>query len=200
MANKFLPFVVARSTPIHIFTTLLSRSKGVNIHTIIDVFNIVLEEGIEEVRAYVKTLEEMGASQVYGAVCEKFSGSRLSIEYYNLFISFKPYLPDFKMHCSDEIKELNLDEFLAYCSVTHELEDFSDTVSLPFAEVISARKEIYSDIQQLTKISSKGVPVSFNDENDFNAFVIMYKLGAIKLPSSAEDVGINIQFVCEDEF
>jgi hypothetical protein len=50
MSNKFLPFIVENSTPLHILKTLLSRSKGMNEVLVASILYLVLEEDIKKLR------------------------------------------------------------------------------------------------------------------------------------------------------
>ena len=73
MANKFLPFIVEKSPPHSIYQTMLSRSKGVNDLTFLNVFIIVCKHGIKKVRDYVDSQsEKVSTSTLYQEISNHF--------------------------------------------------------------------------------------------------------------------------------
>jgi len=73
VANKFLPFIVEKS-PLHsIYQTMLSRSKGINTITFLNVFLAVGRHGIKKVREFVYSKsEKMDTNDLYQAISNYF--------------------------------------------------------------------------------------------------------------------------------
>ena len=85
MANKFLPFIVEKS-PLHsIYQTMLTRSKGINTITFLNVFLAVGRQGIKKVREFVNSKsEKMDTNDLYQAISNCF-GDGVDAEDYKAF-------------------------------------------------------------------------------------------------------------------
>ena len=85
VANKFLPFIVEKS-PLHsIYQTMLSRSKGINTITFLNVFLAVGKHGIKKVREFVYSRsEKMDTNDLYQAISNCF-GDGFNAEDYKAF-------------------------------------------------------------------------------------------------------------------
>ena len=77
---KFLPFVVDKSTPIHIYQTLVSRSKGMNSVLVASILYLVLEKGISVVRETAAELPDMDLDKLYGALINAYPSYRITNE------------------------------------------------------------------------------------------------------------------------
>jgi len=63
MANKFLPFIVETSSPVHILKTLLSRSKGMNNNLVASMLYLIFTTELSKLRDIVKELPDMPLEQ-----------------------------------------------------------------------------------------------------------------------------------------
>lgn len=69
---KILPFVVEKSTPMHIFQTLVQRGKGLNHVLMASVFYAILSEGIAKIRDITLTIPEgTSTNEIYQAILTK---------------------------------------------------------------------------------------------------------------------------------
>jgi len=85
VANKFLPFIVEKSLLHSIYQTMLTRSKGINTITFLNVFLIVGKHGIKTVRDFVNSRsEKMTTEDLYQSISNHF-GSDVNSEDYNKF-------------------------------------------------------------------------------------------------------------------
>lgn len=85
MSNKFLPFVVEKTSPENVFLTLVSRTKGVETKAVLAIFCAVIDAGIKHVREYIKTLPpNMDSSDLYESLFRNYADYAPDVDYLSL--------------------------------------------------------------------------------------------------------------------
>lgn len=161
MANKFLPFIVETSTPLHIFKTMLSRSKGMNVVVLASVFNLVLTRDISALRDIVKDMPDMALEKLYEELLIKFPGARLDARQVDVFQGMVKWFPEGD-HWIDDLKQFEEKDvmlfFLAMCHASMDIEPFTNA---PFASlVLTDPSETYAVLDNLPEY------VKFSDDGD----------------------------------
>lgn len=176
MANKFLPFIVEKSTPVHIFSTVLSRSKSMNHQLIASILNIVMSVGIAKVRTYVNTLPDMPLSSLYEKVISHYNIYSVDSSYLNCFTALSKYFSkeDRDSLCKDLSTWETVDVliFLAVTSIHLDAKEMEQYTTLPVHKITGMRKEILSNIPYYVNFSDTGSPMVFNSPGELEAYVI----------------------------
>lgn len=173
MANKFLPFVVEKSTPINIFSALLSRSKGMRPSLIASVFNLILKVGVVPIRKYIKTLDDMPTTQLYEELTSQFSDCRIDSGLLELYMSFAQFLaPDYKERVSDELHDLSADDVTIFFMVMLDHPMWDEYTSIPFPLLEQKREQILFNLPNYIVFSDTGIPTEFRDANHLQAFIL----------------------------
>ena len=173
MANKFLPFIVEKSTPINIYQTLLSRSKGMNTLVVIAVFQLVLQKGIIELRNKVKALDEMPLEAMYEELLNMYPESRIKDKELQLFLAFGNHLPDeASKYWAEELNEFSRNDILAFFLVLAKTGKLADTTDIAFDDILNQEEVIMGNIQNYVKFSDTGVLKQFENEIDLKAYIL----------------------------
>ena len=177
MANKFLPFVVEKSTPLHIFETLLSRSKGMNTSLIASVFNVVLKVGIGELRQFVKTLPDMPLDTVYEEVVQRHSNHRVSDTDIKFFQGLGNYFTEKEHdHIVAELREHEFNDVMLFFVVlamndepNHPIDEYTN---IPFVKIQKQMVDVLKNLPDHVPFSDTGEVKEFKDAYDLQAFII----------------------------
>jgi hypothetical protein len=173
MANKFLPFVVEKSTPIHIYTTLLSRSKGMNYGLVAAVFDLVLTEGIADVRKYVNTMPDMPLQKLYEELISHYSKYRVDNDRLQMYLGFAPFIASEDANrISDELSELETIDALLFFMVTVKHDTFSEYCQIPFKEMEEQRFNILTNLPDHISFADSGELMEFRDAYQLQAFIL----------------------------
>jgi len=183
MANKFLPFVVPTSTPLQIFETLISRSKGLNLNSVASIFNIVLKNGVSSIRDFCKALPDMSTDQLYDEIENTYAVHKLLITEINLFKSVGAFISaeDKDNRIIAELKEYNNDELMLFFLVTVKNNMINDYTEMHFSEILPDSSHVLNNIPNYVKFSNKGSKVEFTDINNLTGFILYHALlGKVK--------------------
>ncbi len=175
MANKFLPFIVEKSKPPHIYQTLLSRSKGLNYSVIASVLYIVLKRGITDVQKFVKTLPDLPLDKVYDEIISHWQQDRVSSEVMDRYINLNNYFDDPKSdHWVEELWEFEVKDILIFMMVMSLLgpDSVKEYTDLDFMSVISNHDTIMNNIPEYVTFSDTGEERMFEGPADLEAFIL----------------------------
>lgn len=200
MANKFLPFIVESSTPLHIFKTLLTRSKGMNDVLVASTFRLVLSIDIKTLREQAKELPEMHLEKIYEELLIKHPQCRIEdTDIQRILNVFKwlPKKPDTYMW------HLELDQFerkdiaLFLCGL--HLSDYEGETytSMPFYNLFKSHvdfDDIYNSVQDYVKFSDTGEKVVFLDEADLKGFVLYHAFLREPIDPDGTTITYNARF------
>lgn len=185
MSNKFLPFVVENSTPLHIFKTIMSRSKGMNQVLIASVFNLVLNVNIKELREKVKQLPEMDLEKIYEELMTKYPIYRVDGETLDTYQTIVKYFPQHSEMPSDMIlwaQELKAygekDVMLFFCALVHSSLELDDYTSFPFKLLIQPEtiNVVLDDLPAHVMLHDQGKKVFFKNQTELRCFIIYHGL------------------------
>lgn len=183
MANKFLPFIVESSTPIHTFKTLLSRSKGVNDVTVASIFNMVLAYGIKKTREVAKELPEAPLSSIYEELLLKLPAYRLQDEQLQLFHDvsnfFFPTPTDTEDWWSEELNQFETKEIMTFfLTMLMASKDITEYTNISFHKLVEpiVKDTVTSDISKFVKFADNGQVVHFNRKEELLAFILYHAL------------------------
>ena len=179
MSNKFLPFIVDKSTPIHIYTTLLSRSKGMNYGVVASIFRIVLVKGVEEVRKHAKELPEMALIKLYQEIISKYQNYRVSEFVLSDFMNIANYVGKTDIDLlSKEVNEAELSakDLMVFLMVMAMVDKLPDVTELRFDHLLHENTvgRVLSEIPAYVSFSDTGFPMTFQSEIELRAY-ILYK-------------------------
>lgn len=175
---KFLPFVVEKSTPIHIFQTLITRSKGMNEVLVASMLYLVVEKGIKQVRETASKIPDMDLDNLYETLLTQYPHYRITNEQFSKIQSvaehFHMWYPG---KISAELTEYNLSDrmsFLLVMSLTGKLKEYT---SLRFDLLYTdAADEILNNLIDLDLFSSDGHDYFFKSKEDLKAFIWCHEL------------------------
>lgn len=183
VSNKFLPFIVESSTPIHIFKTLLSRSKGMNQVLVASIFNLTLHIKITKLREFVKSLPEMPLESTYEELLTKYPQHRITDESLDMFSGISRWMVNFedkynsKIPLWDEkLKEFDDKDVMMFFCVISKLGDGQhEFSSIQFQDVHKPEK-IFNNLQKHIKLSDsadqKCMITSASDLASFISFIV----------------------------
>ncbi len=197
MSNKFLPFIVEKSRPLHIYHTLLSRSKGMKFQTIASVLYIVLSRGITDVRAYVKTLPELQLEKLYEEIINHYAEKRIPTAIMTRYLNLEKYFKvpeDFRW--PEKLNEYELRDILLFMVVLSHLgvKAVNEYTDLDFTLILLQYDTIMGDITKYVKFSDKGKYMEFEGEQDLEAFILY-----TALLNTGEDIEIRAVFKKKQE-
>ena len=178
MSNKFLPFVVENSTPLHMFKTLMSRSKGMNQVLIASTFHLILKENIKRLREQVKELPEMPLEKLYEELLIQYPAYRVQDEVLASFQNIFPFFPACD-YWNTELKNYSAtDAMLFFCSMSHARLSIEDYTEYPYNLIMDEKAlgEIFSNIPRHIQFSDKGEPVQFDDPAQLRCFILYHAL------------------------
>lgn len=177
MANKFLPFIVEKSTPTHIYGTLLQRSKGMNMNLVTSIFYMVMGQGVSELREYVKGLPAgLTVYQMYEEMVGKYS------QYQILDEDFLPFLKLSKLFSahdwadvSDELtKDFNSKDIMAFLFVMHKIGCLDEYTTLNFTGYFNDTSEVLGNVSEYVLFADDGIEVFFTSSDELRTY-IMYR-------------------------
>ncbi len=115
---KFLPFVVESSTPIHIFQTLITRSKGINEVLISSMLHLLVDKGITKVRKAAGHLPEGEAHKVYEMLIAQFPQYKVSNLEFSMMQHVAPHVELwFHDEISSELKDYDIQDKMIFLLV-----------------------------------------------------------------------------------
>lgn len=177
---KFLPFVVEKSTPIHIFQTLVSRSKGMNDVLVASIFYLVLEQGINEVRAAASSLPEGDIGSLYEKLLTKYPSYRVSTTDYEKIQHLTELLTtscEFPENVHADLREHTVEDILAFCLVMmlHDAKTLSEYTTMDLNVLFDGRaEEVYQNIQTTGLFANDKPQVSFKSFNELKAYIMYH--------------------------
>lgn len=181
MANKFLPFVVESSTPIYIFQNLLARSKSMNSTVVASIFYLTLTAGAEAIRTYAKSLPDMPLEKLYEELLARFPEARIRTGQLDLFVRIMHHMSAAckgKIH--ESLAEFELNDVAMFFMVLSQNADtrkhIKDHASLDFADIPAMYNQVLNNVPKYVKFSDEGVPMSFKDPLDLQAFILCQAL------------------------
>lgn len=174
MSNKFLPFIVENSTPLHILKTLLSRSKGMNEVLVASILYLVLEEDIKKLRKLVKEMPEMPLEKVYEELLTKFPYHRISDEVLRTFQLVAKFFPAGGDHWSDDLAEYDdKDVMMFFCALAYADKDMSDYTPYSFNRLMQHDSdEVLENITDFVRFEDKGEKIKFQSLTSLRAFIL----------------------------
>ena len=182
MANKFLPFITEKSTPLHLYQALLSRGKGINEVTLLTLFYIVVKEGIEPIRSFIKNLPSMDTVKLYEHIVQNYP-HRFNEQDLNVFQKLEHFLtPDEIEEISDSLNEFELKDVLSFLYLMTFCNQEENYTSLPFTALLKNKDQILNNIPDYVKFDNDGVARAFKDAETLRVFILY--TAAIKKASS----------------
>lgn len=191
MSNKFLPFVVENSTPLHIFKTLMSRSKGMNQVLIVSIFNLILTHDIKELRKKVKDLPEMPLEKLYEELLIKYPQTRVNDTALATFQIIEKYFSEKCKAWDDELNSYTPnDVMLFFCGMAHARLAIDDYTDFPYDQLINGSKsdEILDNIQDHVMFDDKGISVCFDNEIELRCYILYFGLFRYLMDPNASNV------------
>ena len=182
---KFLPFIVEKSTPIHIYQTLLSRSKGMNNILIASVFYLVLNKGIVAVRKDADPMPEMPLEKLYAHLLNIYPQYSVSNEFFKRIQAVGPYikLAGKKGDIPEEMDNYSLTDtmsFLLALLLSEKLEDYSKLNLKALFDDNS--DEALSNLSAHNLFSNTGDVVEFSSQDDVEAYIHYHVLISSSVP------------------
>ena len=170
---KFLPFVVASSTPLHIFQTLVTRSKGMNDVLVASIFYLVVDKGIAKVRESAKDIPDMDLDKVYETLITQYPSYRISNENYsrvqNLGDHIELWHPD---TVSAELKDYGTSDQMIFLMVMAILKKLKDYTSLQIDKVLDGKSNaIMANLKKEELFSDAGEEYYFSSITDMQAYI-----------------------------
>jgi len=203
MSNKFLPFVVENSTPLHVFKTLLTRSKGMNQVLIASTFNMILNEDIKVLRAKVKDMPEMPLEKLYEELLIKYPVYRVKDEVLATYQNIVQFFPMQNKDVDMWSKELQVystnDIMLFFCSMAYTGKPTGEYTDFPYNLIMDndSTNKILENIQEYVMFADDGVDVKFDNAIELRCFILYHGLFRAMM-SPDEDVPVfnaSLEFV-----
>ena len=179
MSNKFLPFVVENSTPLHMFKTLMSRSKGMNQVLIASTFNLILSVDIKILRKRVKELPEMPLEKIYEELLIKYPMHRVTDEVLATYQNIVQFFPNDCEPWASELTEYSEnDVMLFFCSMAYAGKPSGVYTDFPYNLIMEGNSsdDVLADISKHVKFSDKGKKIIFNTAAELRCFVLYHGL------------------------
>lgn len=178
MSNKFLPFVVEKSTPLHMFKTLLSRSKGMNQVLIASMFNLILSQDIKILRKHVKELPEMPLEKLYEELLIKYPKYRVHDEVLAIYQTIEKFFPGTSKAWIDDLNAYGpSDVMLFFCGMAYAGKPSGEYTDFPYNSIMDADADpILENIQAYVSFSDKGTPIKFDTVMELRCFVLYHGL------------------------
>ena len=182
---KFLPFVVKKSTPEHIYQALISRSKGMNSLLIASILHLVVEKGIVTVRATAAGLPDMELSKLYEQLINAYPSYRITNEQFEKIQSVGKYINYHKKgNISDglcEYEEKDIMSFLLVMLLIGKLEEYTSFKLEKLFDGTSRKSEL--NLIENGLFSNSGSSFLFSSKEELAAYVWFYS-GIFTVPSS----------------
>lgn len=179
MGSKFLPFIGAGSTPINIYNTILSRSKGMSHASVASLLHIVLREDIVEVRNVADQIQKQTTTELYEAVIEHYNQHRISPEWTALFKAMAPYVDPDKDFVKEHSANHSVEDYLIFVAVMAQMEDFPSPASgmltyanTDFLKIFKSYENILNNLDEYLALSDKAENVKeFSRIIDLKAYI-----------------------------
>jgi len=170
---KFLPFIVEKSTPLHIYQTLIQRSKGMNTNLVTSILYLVADKGIIAVRKSAKSLPEMPLNKLYEELLNIHSSYRISNIDFNAFQLIKDYV---KFHAmdkiSEELKDYSISDQLSFLLVMSYIGKLNEYTELPLERLIDGGAVESEHLIHKNKLfSSDGDVMEFASKDELAAYI-----------------------------
>lgn len=175
---KFLPFVVEKSTPLYIYQTLISRSKGMNNLLIASIFYLVVDKGITNVRKVADGLPEMPITGLYKELLNQYPNNTISNEFYQKMQSISSLVKEHSWHkIPEELKEYTLTDTMTFLLVMTLLEKTEEYTDLPLGDLYTDKAKASENELQLTDLFSNSGPVkNFTSKEALAAYIHFFSL------------------------
>ena len=171
---KFLPFITDKSSPLHLFDTLLARSSGISRVTLCSLFYVILKEGIKDVRAKAKELAETTSdtASVYEGIVDYFDTYRISGKKIDLFTSMATELSlEERGDWPKELLKFGLEDSMAFLLVMSLAERTEEVTKLPIQDLLNY-EEILNDLPSYIDLKPDGARVTVADARDLRKFIL----------------------------
>lgn len=170
---KFLPFVVEKSTPIHIFQTLIQRSKGMNQVLVASIFYLVLANGITKIRKAASDIPDSDQDHVYEMLLTKFPNFRVSTNTYTRFKYIIPHaIAWYPKAISAELDSYEDDDKAIFYLVLALCEKSDEYTSLHFDRVIEGHdEEVFSNLKKYNLFNNDEDPYYLANIDDLRAYI-----------------------------
>jgi hypothetical protein len=183
MANKFLPFIVESSTPLNIFKTLVSRSKGMNQLTLAAIFRLILSKPIKELRATVKLFDEMPLEKIYDELLVKYDGYRIENNCVSLLNTMLHWFPANHTSWSEDLNIYEKKDIVTFIvGMILAGRDISEYTNMPFDNLVlqvGGRRErvqsILSNVDDYVHFSDTALNSLFICKREDLVSFVLYK-------------------------
>jgi hypothetical protein len=173
MSNKFLPFIVESSTPVNIFNTIMSRSKGMNTVLVTSIFNVVLNSDIKTLRGMAKELPEMPLEKLYEELVARHPHYAVDDQMLKIFSGLTKYISkDAVKSWSEKLHEFGVNDIMLFMlpmSDNHAaLGEYTD---MPFNKIVEDYDEIMNNVQEYVRFDDTGERMTFKTESDMKSYI-----------------------------
>ncbi len=170
MSNKFLPFIVESSTPLNIFKTLITRSKGMNRILLASIFNATLQVDIKKLRAHAKELPEMSLEKLYEEIMSKWDKYRISGWQLRMFEHWLAWI-DKDSYRNENMKEFSSkDVMLFFCVMSHAGKDLNDYTHIKWQEGL--KTDVLLNLPKHISLGDNGKEIVVSNEQELQSFLL----------------------------
>jgi hypothetical protein len=170
---KFLPFVVEKSTPLHTFQTIVSRSKGMNQIAIASIFWLIMDKGISYVRQIATELPEMPLDKLYDQIINACPTYLIPNADFKAFGSMGKFIDKYaKDKISAELHEYEMSDIMSFLLAMHYMKKLPDYTSLRLEDLLNGKAfaaEIELDKYKL--FSNEGAICYFKNREQISAYI-----------------------------
>lgn len=193
---KLLPFIVGKSTPVHIYQTLLSRSKGMNNLLVASVFYLVLDKGIVAVRKDADPLPEMPLEKLYAQLLSIYPTYSISNEFFKKVQAVGTYI---KMENKDGAIPSEMDNyslidtmsFLLALMLSEKLDEYS---SLDLKALFNDKaNDILQNLPEHALFSTEGDEAQFYTQEDVEAYIHYHVLLSDKAVKPVHAILVDVK-------
>ncbi|NOQ48884.1 MAG: hypothetical protein GQ576_07105 [Methanococcoides sp.] len=170
---KFLPFVVEKSTPIHIFQTLISRSKGLNQVLVASILYLVLEKGIGTVRDKAAELPDTNLDKLYEQLIIAYPSYLIPTEQFSRMQSLVKHMELWdKKEVATELEEYPMEDILNFLLVMLLVGKEKEYTSLDFNRILNGDSDVIEkNIIDHNLFSNDGEDYYFDSKEDLAAYI-----------------------------
>lgn len=171
MTNKFLPFIVDSSTPKHIFKTLLSRSKGMNKHTVASIFNLTLNTDIKKLRSLAGEMPEMQLEALYQELLQRYPQHHIDEEVLRYFHDIVYFAPENKWR-TEELDEFTITDTMSFlCVLSKKDVDMSEYTKIDWSKLHNF-EDILKNFKKYVTFSDTGTTTKFKSVTALKTYVL----------------------------
>jgi len=188
--NKFFPFITKKSSYIHIYDYLISRSKGVSTEITLSLFYIILNFGIDEIRNYAKSLPSKSTNDLYESVINKYHPERISFDLITIFTELAPLV--IETHSTtwhEELDKFTPSEIMQFFLILSMLDKAKDITTTEFTKLLQY-KNILNNLPAHVILSDTGDKIICKSVTELQN-LILYKAVFEKEPKPA----YNLQLI-----